>query len=69
MKRRVKLMKKNSFWWTLASVVVAAVVAAAVAYLIYYYRDNVRSALSQVKDKGKKLLNSFCEDAGDFAEL
>ena len=62
-------MRKNTFWWTLLSVVIAAVIAAVAAYLIYYYRDNVRSALTQVKDKGKRLLNSFCEEDGDFADL
>ena len=69
MKRRDKPMKKNSFWCTLLTVMVAAAVAAVAAYLIYYYRDNVRSALSQVKDKGKKLLNSCCGDFSDFADL
>ena len=47
-------MKKKSFWCTLVTVVLAAVVAAAVAYLLYYYRDNVKNALAQLKEKGKK---------------
>ena len=62
-------MKKKSFWCTLLTVVLAAVVAAAVAYLLYYYRDNIRSALSRLKEKGKKLLDSCCEDFSDFADL
>ena len=62
-------MKKKSFWCTLLSVVLAAVVAAAVAYLLYYYRDNVKNALAQLKEKGKKLLKSCCEDFSDFADL
>ena len=62
-------MNKKSFWITLASVAVAAILAAVIAYLLYYYRENVKAALSQAKEKGKKLLNSCCEDAGDFADL
>ncbi len=62
-------MKKKSFWCTLLSVVVAAAVAAVIAYLLYYYRDNVKAALAQAKEKGKKLLNSCCEDFSDFADL
>ena len=62
-------MKKKSFLGMLLSAVIAAVVAAAIAYLVYYYRDNLRAFLAQVKAKGKKLLNSCCEDLSDFADL
>ena len=62
-------MKKKSFLGMLLSVVIAAVVAAVIAYLVYYYRDNIRAAFSLVKEKGKKLLNSCCEDFSDFADL
>ncbi len=62
-------MKKKSFWGALLSVVIAAAVAAVIAYLLYYYRDNVKAALSLVKEKGKKLLNSCYEDFSDFADL
>ena len=46
-----------------------AAVAAAIAYLIYYYRESIKSALTLAKEKGKKLLNSCCEDFSDFADL
>ncbi len=62
-------MKKKSFWCTLVSVVIAAAVAAVIAYLIYYYRESIKSALTLAKEKGKKLLNSCCEDFSDFADL
>ena len=62
-------MKKKSFWCTLVTVVLAAVVAAAIAYLLYYYRENVKAVLAQAKEKGKKLLNTCCEDFSDFADL
>ncbi len=62
-------MNKKSFWITLASVAVAAILAAVIAYLLYYYRENVKAALSQAKEKGRKLLNSCCEDFSDFADL
>ena len=62
-------MNKKSFWITLASVAVAAILAAVIAYLLYYYRENVKAALSQEKEKGRKLLNSCCEDFSDFADL
>ena len=62
-------MKKKSFWCTLLSVVLAAVVAAAIAYVLYYYRENVKAVLAQAKEKGKKLLNTCCEDFSDFADL
>ena len=62
-------MKKKSYLGILLSVVIAAVVAAVIAYLVYYYRDNIRAAFFQVKEKGKKLLNSCCEDFSDFADL
>ncbi len=62
-------MKRKSFWCTLISVVLAAAVAAVIAYLLYYYRDTVKAALSLAKEKGKKLLNSCCEDFSDFEDL
>ena len=62
-------MKKKSFLGVLLSVVIAAVVAAVIAYLVYYYRDNLRAFLARAKEKGKKLLNSCCEDFSDFADL
>ena len=62
-------MKKKSFWSTLLTVVLAAMAAAAVAYLLYYYRESVRAFFSLAKEKGKKLLNSCCEEFSDFADL
>ena len=62
-------MKKKSFLGTLLTVVLAAAAAAAIAYLAYYYRDTIRAAFSLVKEKGKKLLNSCCEEFSDFADL
>ena len=62
-------MKKKSFWCTLLTVVIAAAAAAAIAYLLYCYRENVKAALEKAKEKGKKLLNSCCEDFSDFADL
>jgi len=62
-------VNKKSFWGTLVSVVLAAALAAVVAYLLYYYRDNLRAIVNLVKEKGKKLLNSCCDEFSDFEDL
>jgi 2-methylcitrate dehydratase PrpD len=62
-------MNKKSFWCTLLAVVLAAAAAAVIAWLLYCYRDAVKAALSQAKEKGKKLLNSCRDEFSDFADL
>ena len=64
-----RTVKKKPLWCTILAVVIAAAVAAAIAYLIYYYRESIKSALTLAKEKGKKLLNTCCEDFSDFADL
>ena len=62
-------MKKRSLLYTLLTVAIAAAAAAVIAYLVYRYRDSICSAFSRVKEKGRKLLNTCCEDFSDFADL